>query len=232
MGDAYRIATKVPWEIGPREWSHKFATPDAVLRELKDRADTHKGKQFDEKIRGDEKWGNDRILQKTLEAMDHNVSKMHFGDIAQMRSLKDEVEWWIRKIKDKDDSLNRPEANSHIDYLYTYVFRDHKNEYPGIENWGTCNRRFIAGTTTWSEHCPWNAPDPGCNAIDYHASYDVMYKLSRDLAGHQHVAKILFYVHEWTPSTGWISAPGIDHYDHVHVEGPRDHGGLASACHY
>lgn len=232
MGDKYRIATKVPWESSPRDWSHPYFTQDAVLKELHNRAVSHRGEEFDERIRGHQ-WGNDRILKLTIDAAHHDLRDASFGDIVQVRSLKDNVEWWVRKLKDRDDPINRPEANTHIDFLYTWVFRDHKSNYNGIECWGTCNRRYIDGTTTWSEHSPWLPRNPGCNAIDYHASYDVMYKLSRDLTNlRDHVAKILFYGHEWTPGTGWIYTPSVGHYDHVHAEGPRDHGGLASACNY
>jgi hypothetical protein len=234
MGDAYRVATKVPWENHVRDWSGKFNTIDGALAEVRDRADHHRGKLFDERRYGHEPFGNDRPLSDTMTAARHDLVQGPFGEIVQVRALEDNVQWWVKKLKDKDDPINLPEANVHIDWLYTYVFRDHRSSYPTVENWGTCNRRFIDGTTEWSEHSPWNAPDPGCNAIDFHASYDVMFHLSRDLAGGPHAAKLLFYRMEWTKATGWINAPsiGTSHDDHVHVEGPRDHGSLAAACHY
>lgn len=233
MGDAYRIATKVPWEPSPRDWSHKFNTVPGVLQELRSRAENHRGDQFDERVRGKEQFGNDRNLKLTIDAAEHDLNQGGFGNVIIVRAHKDNVEWWVRKIHDRDEIPNRPEANTHIDFLYHWMFAEHKSDYPGIECWGTCNRRFIDGTTIWSEHSPWLPGNPGCNAIDAHASYDVMYALSRDLPSLKaHVAKILFYGHEWTPSTGWISTPSVGHYDHVHTEGPRDHGGLASACNY
>lgn len=235
MGDAYRVATKVPWENHVRDWSHLFSNVDGALHEVRDRARNHQGAQFDERRYGHEPFGNDRDLQATLDAARHDLEHGSKGDIIQVRAHKDDVQWWTKRLEVAPDVINRSEANYHIDYLYTWVFREHKSNYAGVENWGTCNRRFIDGTTTWSEHCPWypgsHTGSGGCNALDIHASYDVMYRLSRDLAGHQHVAKVLFYNHEWTPGTGWISA-SVGHYDHVHVEGPRDHGGLAPGCNY
>lgn len=236
MGDAYRLATKVPWENSYRDWSHKYETLDGVLDELQNRARNHRGKEFREQVRGDNRWGNNRELPGAIIAVKSDLKRVGFGDVVIVQANRDGVEWRIRKIHDKDEPIDRPEANEHIDFLYTWVFRDHKDQFPGIECWGTCNRRYIDGTTIWSEHAPWNAPDAGCNAIDYHASYNTMFDLSRTLINNQdtrhHITKILFYGHEWTPSLPWVSSSNVGHYDHVHVEGPRDHGGLASACHY
>jgi hypothetical protein len=239
MGDAYRIATKVPWEDDPRDWSGKFNTVEGVLHELRDRAEHHRGKQFDERVKGKGQFGNDRPLVLTIDAARHDLVGGQFGDCIIVRSHDDNVEWWTRKIKDKDPVINLSEANKNIDWIYQYVFSTHHDRYPGVQNWGTCNRRFIDGTTEWSEHSPWypgnQSGSGGCNAIDFNASHDVMYELSRDLSQEQqHVAKILFYRMEWTPQTGWINAPsiGTSHDGHVHVEGPRIHGGLAPACNY
>jgi hypothetical protein len=236
MGDAYRIATKVPWENHVRDWSGRYPTVDDVLRELRDRAQVHQGNGYQERVYGHEPWGKVRPLNLTLEATRHNLAGGAFGDIAQVKADKDDVQWWVKKLKDTNEPINRPEANEHIDFLYTYFFRDHIDEFDGLENWGTCNRRHIDGSLDWSEHCPWLAPNPGCNAIDFGASYTVLYKVSRRLSdlGGPHVAKVLFYRHEWTPATGWIYAPsiGTSHDTHVLAEGPRDHGGLAAACNY
>jgi hypothetical protein len=230
MGDRYRLATVVPWN-DTKDWSGDINTVDGVIHEVSLRARKHQGQQFDEKRRG-QPFGNDRPLPETLDAAHHDLVQGPFGEIVVVRAHLDNVEWWVRKLRDTDPVANLPEANVHIDYLYNWVNGRH---YAGLENWGTCNRRFIDGTTEWSQHSPWQAPDPGCNAIDWHSTYQVMYDLSRDVARNRnHCAKILFYGHEWTPGTGWISAPSIGHShdDHVHMEGPIDHGPLAGACNY
>lgn len=237
MGDAYRIATKVPWENNVRDWSGRYPTIDGVLRELRDRAQSHQGDGYQERLYGHEPYGNIRPLNLTLDAARHDLTAGVFGDIVQVRSQKDNVAWWVKKLKDTNEPIDRPEANVHIDFLYAYFFRDHIGEFPGLENFGTCNRRYIDGTFDWSEHSPWLPPDPGCNAIDFGgAGYDMLYKVSRRLSdlGGPHVAKVLYYRHEWTAATGWIYAPaiGTSHDTHVHAEGPRDHGGLAAACSY
>lgn len=232
MGEKYRIGTKVPWENHFRDWSHPFATIEDVVDELSDRAKNHRGKEFREMVRGEQTWGNDRELGMTLLAVKNNLKRLGFGGVVIVEANRDRVEWRIIKLRDVDPVEARPEANEHVNFIYGYVFSTHRDEYQGVESWGTCNRRYIDGTSIWSEHSPWHSPNPGCNAVDFHASYSVMYKLSRDLAGKEHVAKILFYGHEWTPETGWISNSSVGHYDHVHVEGPRNHGYLDSACHY
>jgi hypothetical protein len=237
MADSFRIATKVPWEDHIREWSPRFGTAEAVSQELLDRANhpEHRGQGFQFRMRcpGDD-FGPKRTFKDLRDTATRRLKAADFGDMLLCKALKDNVVWHIRKIKEDDPALDLPEANSHIDYLYTYFFRDHKKDFAAIENWGTCNRRYIDGTTDWSQHSPWLAPDAGCNAIDIHSSYQVMFNVSRRASslGAPHVAKILFYGQEWLPEGGWRSVSGIGHYDHVHIEGPRDHGGLAGACNY
>lgn len=233
MGDAYRIATKVPWEDDLRDWSARFSTAAGAAHDLQDRARAHRGKGYRVRVHepGDD-WGPRRSLKELDDTAARRLEHMGFGDVLWIKNETDGVEWRIRKLHDEDPpDVQLPEANTHVDYLYGYLFREHRGDFPGIESWGTCNRRYIAGTTTWSEHSPWLAPDPGCNALDVHASYAVMNDVAHRVDSLPHVAKVLFYNHEWTKATGWISA-NIGHYDHVHIEGPRDHGGLAAACHY
>jgi hypothetical protein len=233
MGDAYRIAGVEP-DGDMRDWSHKFPNAHSVAVELHDRAaqPRHQGQGFRFRLRApNEDFGPKRTAGELVAVAEKRLLSIGFGDVLVCKAEKDDWRWFMRKIKDMDLPINLSEANTHIDWIYTYFFRDHRDEFPGIESWGTCNRRFIDGTSDWSQHAPWNAPNPGCNAIDLHASYTVMFNISRRCSSIQHVAKVLFYNHEWTPSTGWIPA-SVGHYDHVHVEGPRDHGGLANACNY
>jgi hypothetical protein len=238
MGDAYRIAG-VERDGDVRDWSKKFPTPHAVAVELHNRAmkPVHHGDGYRFRMRKPkEEFGPIRSGDELVPTAERRMAVAGFGDLLVCKAEKDNWRWFIRKIHDSDPPINLSEANPHIDYLYTYFFRDHRSDYPGIENWGTCNRRFIDGSTTWSEHSPWQGPNAGCNAIDIHASHDVMDNIFHRVAqlGGPHAAKALFYGREWTPQTGIINAPSIGHShdDHVHVEGPRDHGGLASGCNY
>lgn len=69
-----------------------------------------------------------------------------------------------------------------------------------IINWGICNCRKIAGSSSWSQHS-W------CNAWDIHGSNTTMNSVNRFLnqnKGKLNIANILWQV--------------PDHFDHVHVD--------------
>lgn len=234
MADAFRIATRVPWDADfSPDWGPRFDNVNDAMAALTKRVDKvkHHGAGFKQRDRG-EPFGPVRTMTGALRVFKSAMRDSDFGDVRVLLSVKSHTAWLMRHIHVPDPTIDRPEANVHIDAIWTYVFREMHDVFPNAESWGTCVRRYIDGTTTWSEHSPWQAPDPGCNAVDIHDSFDNMKAIAYNhLAGHDHVAKILFADHEWTPSTGWISA-SIDHWDHVHVEGPRDHGALAASCGY
>jgi hypothetical protein len=230
MADAYRIAVRVPWDAdwGP-DWGPRWPHIDQAMAALRQRVDRrkHRGKGFRQRGR-DEAFGPIREMAEALEIFGEVMTRSDPGDIRFLMAVKDHVIWMMRHVEVPDPVIDRPEANQHVDWIYTHVFRELRSQFPDAENWGTCNRRFIAGTTIWSEHCPWPAALPqgeGANAIDIHDSATAMHALAYDhLAGQAHVAKILYADHEWLPSGGWRPVPGIGHYDHIHVEGPREHG--------
>ena len=81
-----------------------------------------------------------------------------------------------------------------------------------LTSWGVYDCRFIAGTTTWSQHA-WG------NAEDYHGTTDAMDDLAayaRSPALRPYVSQVLWRV--------------PDHFDHVHLSGrPLETGTPACA---
>jgi hypothetical protein len=79
-----------------------------------------------------------------------------------------------------------------------------------LRQWGVYNRRYIAGTRTWSQHAWGNAWDIG---IPRMADGDVLYSwlLQQRRVGALPIGTILWRV--------------PDHFDHIHVEGtPKQTG--------
>jgi hypothetical protein len=129
--------------------------------------------------------------------------------------------------------LMQTAGNSKIDAIYTYVVRTFK-----VRNGGICNRRVVAGTTTWSQHSPWPPPDEGSNAVDFFAYPDTMSQLFKmadaivaeakrgDLA----VGRVIVGDRQWTPAASWHDYGG-EYHRHLHCEGSPTRSGLPrGAC--
>jgi hypothetical protein len=113
------------------------------------------------------------------------------------------------------------EGNARIDAIYTWVV----GRFPGrIRSAGICVRKYIAGTSSWSQHSPWPPPDPGANAWDWFApSFPELVHQAQELVeaakrGEVPVGRVIVGDRTWTPSEGWADYGGQYHY-HVHAEG-------------
>lgn len=90
---------------------------------------------------------------------------------------------------------------AHVLAIRTYV----ESTYPGMwKNLGVYNRRYIAGTTTWSQHAWGNAIDLGVVSPTQMDTIVADLKLKK-ASGELPVGTILWRVR--------------NHYDHAHVEG-------------
>lgn len=125
------------------------------------------------------------------------------------------------------------QGNTRIDAIYTFVVR----AFPGrVDSAGICNRRPIAGSSTWSQHAPWPAPDPGANAWDWFApSFDelvdqALVVVGAGRRGEIPLGRLIVADRTWTPAHGWQEHGGQFHR-HVHVEGdPTRVGSPAWSC--
>lgn len=223
MAEAFRVGVERPSDEsihwGSGRLSHKQAL-ERVFTQLR----KHKGAGYRRGARGED-LGPKRTLAELQSIEPDVLDRMRVGDVERIRCLKDGTLVFVRRVQFHREPETVPTAgNSAIDRLYALVFR----ELPdwGQENWGICNRRPIAGTSIWSQHCPWPAPDDGSNAIDIggigKATGD---KLAAALVKEPACGKILWNGRAWDRERGWRVVPGIGHDDHLHVEGPRTRTG-------
>jgi hypothetical protein len=82
------------------------------------------------------------------------------------------------------------------------------------------NKRYIDGTTTWSQHSPWQEDGCTSNAEDFHApTIAEMRAIADDCIENGKVSKVLLAGNEWLPTGGWRWVGSyIGHYDHAHIE--------------
>ncbi len=160
--------------------------------------------------------------------------------------LRDEVEGaaWILdgertpgtigvRVVDVAPAIRETQGNARIDRIYTWVL----DRFPGeIRSAGICVRKLIEGTTTWSQHSPWPAPDPGANAWDWFApTFDRLLEQAAIVAkaadaGEIPVGLILAGDRAWSPDQGWHDS-GAAFHPHVHIEGaPKRTGTPRSSC--
>ena len=182
------------------------------------------------KMRNEKEWGIWREqLDETMEAWERKLKSD--GDPGEILGLDIEGYPYIigtRIILDEPPT-RQSGGNSDIDAIFTWLVRNKNGR-----NGGVCNRRNISGSSSWSQHSPWPAPDPGSNAIDWFSSPDNMDELSeqgRALAaaaskepGSVPVGLILCGSQSWSPPTGWHSS-GAEYHRHLHIQGRRTRTG-------
>jgi len=188
------------------------------VKEIVRNQQRHKGPAWRIRRRGSE-WG---IWRTSFEAtLDRYVDLINAGDVGDVFAF-DSKDWpytTTTRLLDATPPLIQTQGNSKIDAIYTFIARGYKFRSGGI-----CNKRYIDGTTDWTQHSPWGGPDPGSNAFDiFQATMDQMYQTAYDLvaeakAGRLDIGRVIIGQKQWTPTDGWHSYGGNFHY-HIHVEG-------------
>jgi hypothetical protein len=188
------------------------------------------------KMRNEAKWGTWRTqLDETMEAWERKLKAD--GDPGEILAM--DIEGWpysigTRIIMDEPPQV-QTEGNADIDKIFTWLVRNENGR-----NGGICNRRNIAGSSSWSQHSPWPPPDPGSNAVDWFASPDTMdelYEQAHRLAGAASrepssvpVGLILVGSQKWEPGSGF-SQSGAEYHRHLHIQGRRTRtGSPQSSC--
>lgn len=186
--------------------------------------------RFRLKKRGEDWSSWRRSLKTTMErwkAMLANQCRV--GDVVVL-DIEDHPYSITTRVIEVSPPLIQTEGNNKIDEIWTYIKRDLGISF---RNGGICNKRYIDGTTTWTQHSPWPAPDPGSNALDiFMSTMNQMYDLSNKLViGHKDgkisVGRLIIGQKQWTPQQGWHYYGGHFHY-HIHVEGQPTRTGYPS----
>lgn len=161
------------------------------------------------------------------------------GEVGQVVELAaGELTLYLRTVETEPPTI-QTEGNSKIDLIYTAVVRAFK-----VSNYGICSRRNIAGSSSWTQHCPWPAPDPGSNAWDIGASFSQLSKvkdfLFAEALAYQRtngsdglpIGRWIFNRQIWDPVQGVHPYTGSDpHTGHIHCEGlPERTGQPRASC--
>lgn len=189
--------------------------------------------RFRLKIRGDEFSTWRKSLSSTMDRWtDLLKNRCQVGDVLVL-DISDQPYSILTRVVDIAPPLIQTEGNSDIDTIWTYIKRDLNTDF---RNGGICNRRYIDGTTTWTQHSPWPPPDPGSNALDiFLRTMEQMYDLSNKLVaaanqGKLQIGRLIIGAKQWTPGSGWHYYGGNFHR-HIHVEGlPTRTGAPRASC--
>lgn len=145
-------------------------------------------------------------------------------------------------------------GNAQIDLIWTGVHA----AFPTVASYGICNRRFVEGTTQWTEHCPWPADEMwardgfpsamdsiGSNAWDIGGPMSLLTPVATYLQRegqkwHETPVRaglpVGFFIYnrrEWDPVNGYRPYGGSNpHTGHIHVQGIPWHNGVQprAAC--
>jgi hypothetical protein len=202
-----------------------FEVIPRIKADMKDRGPEWRWREVD---KGQEwsVWRKD--LDATLERMRSAIdTRGRVGDKFALDGIKGAFIARVRII-DISPPIKQTEGNDDIDEIYTWWTTNLKDS----EWWngGICNRRFISGTTTWTQHCPWPDPDPGSNAFDgFRPTMSQLYETADDIvsaAKHDDLplGRIIVGQRQWTPSQEWHFYGGEFHR-HGHQEGLRTRTG-------
>lgn len=214
----YRIARVE--DDGPTRWSPGtglYEARDKVIRRMR----PHQGKGYRLRLaEPNEQPGPVRTLDELHKILDDRMKHMELGDMLIVRALKDDHRIAIRKVNVKPPLQIRDiGGNARIDRLNALIVREFQGK--GLQNWGVCVRRYIAGTTTWSQHSPWPQDSCESNAIDYGGSMyllDQVFRYTQRLkAQGEPVGTVLWRV--------------SGHWNHLHLEAePHRPGWPCSGC--
>ena len=143
----------------------------------------NRGRKMRLGVRGKGELGNWRIeLDETMDQWEKLVKTHPPGTSSGWTSRTTRTQSGTR-IVDVSPPTKQTEGNDDIDKIYSWLTTEKNGR-----NGGICNRRFISGTTTWTQHCPWPDPNGGSNALDWFAQPDTMdelYEQAYDLARSQ-----------------------------------------------
>lgn len=214
MAVGYRL-TKPSGELSPR-----YSFWSALLR-LRHRIKESGRKAKISRDQG-KTWGPERNAREAFRIMRNEAKREPVGTV-----------WWIKLannniIRFRKVHYNPPtidtQGNNNVDKAYTEIF----NRWKGLENWGICVCRDIAGTSTTSQHAY-------CNAIDIHGTPSQMFEISRWAEANftrLNVYTIIFNRQAFSkPTPYWHFYGGVNpHTDHVHLDFDPQGSGFPTAC--
>jgi len=219
---AYRVARASSMHES-RKWSPPSDLDDAIstFTTRADRLGDHLRFRIRQRNSGDT-FGVERNIADTVSRLRLRVGRAEVGDVFAVQAATQQgtvLGTLLVRVVEVSPDPAKTIGNSKVDMATGWILE----EFAGIELWGFCARRPIAGTSTWSQHSPWPQPDPGSNAADWHHDdFREMARLSEYLAEHAvplAVEHDIFNGKMWVRGRGWQSYGGLNaHRDHVHLD--------------
>jgi hypothetical protein len=162
--------------------------------------------------RDDGEWGPPRTLDEIIDRLRVVLPKVPVGTRYRI-GADDGATWLLRKVEIDLSCTQDTQGTDAIDRIYCTVV----SRWRGVENWGICNCKRVAGSSTWSQHA-W------CNAWDiHHDSAAVMREIADFLVANAvplDVAEVIYDGRIWTRDRGWRAYGGVNpHTNHIHVSG-------------
>jgi hypothetical protein len=212
MSVKYRIARKPDGDKKPR-WSKPLGIGEAHDLAIQ-RLQRHRGGYRIREMDPGEEFGPVRTLPELKRPLRKRMSNGRVGDKWTVDANSDAYELLIRKV-DVEPPLHIVDTggNQRLDKLHALIMQEFKGK--GLQNWGVCVRRYIAGTFQWSQHSPWPQDHCEANAIDYGAGtalLDQLYRFIQQLKNQGEPVGLVL----WRVS---------GHWDHLHLEASPTRGG-------
>lgn len=219
---------------GTRTGMIGFAKAKDTVRTQAKKYAADKKRKMRLKERAEKDWGIWRgQLEETMDRWEQMVKSSKSGEGILLDIENYPYTIGTRIIMDEKPTV-QTEGNSDIDKIFTWLVRNENGR-----NGGICNKRNIAGSSSWSQHSPWPPPDPGSNAVDWFASPDSMdelYDQAHRLANAANkepasvpVGLILCGSQSWEPGRGW-GPSSAEYHRHLHIQGRRTRSGTPRSC--
>lgn len=219
---------------GDRTKAIGFARARRIVRGQLNKYAATRDRKMRVKERSADEWGTWRSdVGAVLDVWAREIAAAKDGDVVLIDIEDYPYTVSTRVINDEQPTI-ASDGNHDIDKIWTWLLRNEKGR-----NGGICNRRPIAGSSTWSQHSPWPSPDPGSNAVDwfsYPDTMDALYDQGARLATAARtdpvevpVGLILVGSKAWTPSAGWHTS-GAEYHRHLHIQGRKTRTGTPRAA--
>lgn len=177
-------------------------------------------------------WGPEfPALPAALAALKDRAKAVGIGDDAVIKGARQGTDFHVRAMEVQTSPPAPSNANAKIQRIWREVHENFKN----VGSMGTCVRRPIAGSASWSQHSPWPHYDCTANAWDIAADAKTMNRIRTYLEKNAHRLDVGYVIHDRMVSfegQNRHAYTGVDpHTSHVHVDcSPEQTGSPCGAC--
>lgn len=198
-----------------KRWGRPYHLDNAIVA-LHHQMDPYQGKGYQLDDGDGDGWGaRARSLVTSLHILRHAMARAHVGAVWRIRPVGHKVSVWKMKKVDIDPAVKADtEGTNAIDIIVGSTLK----HFPAVGLGGIYVCRYIAGTSSLSQHAYGNAVDlmGSAGLLDSVARWQ--YGLARK--GWLPLSQLLWRGHDW-----FSGASVYDHYNHIHDSGKPYLGG-------